>query len=159
MQRGAEFSPCRLYRYALWRIWDPAAGTVNFIGLNPSTADEQVDDPTIRRCIGFARDWGYGGLVMTNLSAFRATKPAVMKTAAEPVGRDNDSWLMRVAAEARVVVAAWGNDGAYLGRDHQVRRLMPSLHCLDLTKRGRPRHPLYLPAELLPRPWSSRSLV
>lgn len=73
MQRGAEFSPCRRYRYVLWRTWDPAAGSVNFIGLNPSTADEQVDDPTIRCCIGFARDWGYGGLVMTNLFAIPAT--------------------------------------------------------------------------------------
>ncbi|MBL8224715.1 MAG: DUF1643 domain-containing protein [Chromatiales bacterium] len=153
MQCGAEFSPCRLYRYALWRIWDPAAGTVNFIGLNPSTADEQIDDPTIRRCIGFARDWGYGGLVMTNLFAFRATEPAVMKAAEEPVGPDNDVRIAECARKAAVVIAAWGQHGSHRGRDRFVRGQIARLHYLRLTKGGHPGHPLYLPAGLLPQPW------
>ena len=81
MIKSAEFSPDKVYRYELWRIWDEALPVCMFIGLNPSTADETVDDPTIRRCINFAKEWGYGQLVMTNLFAFRATKPAEMMRA------------------------------------------------------------------------------
>ena len=124
------------------------------MGLNPSTADETQDDPTIRRCQGFARDWGYGGLVMANLFAFRATDPAVMKQAADPVGPDNDEHLLQLASTCPLVVAAWGTHGQHLGRDHQVRELTPNLHCLRLTKEGYPGHPLYLPKSLTPVRWS-----
>jgi hypothetical protein len=151
MLRGAEFSPCRRYRYVLWRTWDPAAATVNFTCLNPSTADEQIDDRTIGRFIGFARDWGYGGLVMTNLFAFRATKPADMRAAVDPVGPDNDAWLVKVAGCAGLVVAAWGNDGSHLRRDEQVRWMLPALHCLRLTKTGQSGHPLYVRGDVTPR--------
>ena len=75
MERGADISPCGRYRYSLWRKWGPGA-TCMFVGLNPSTADETADDPTIRRCMAFARDWGYGALCMANLFAYRATDPA-----------------------------------------------------------------------------------
>lgn len=148
---AALFSPCRLYRYSLWRRWDaPAKGYVMFVGLNPSTADENLDDPTIRRCIGFAKAWGYAGLCMTNLFAFRATKPSDMRLAHEPIGANNDVTLKRLAQEASVIVAAWGTNGIFLGKDREVRLLLPDLHCLRLTKAGHPSHPLYLPGNLTP---------
>lgn len=153
MERSACFSPCRTYRYALWRRWGPGAFAM-FIGLNPSTADETADDPTIRRCIGFAKSWGYDALCMTNLFAYRATDPADMKKAEFPLGRDNDGFLARLADSAGVIVAAWGAHGTYLGRDAFVRRTLGRpLHYLRLTKDGHPGHPLYLPASLRPVEW------
>lgn len=148
------FSECRRYRYT-WTAprWSDKP-YAQFIGLNPSTADESASDPTIRRCLRFARDWGYGGLVMTNLFAWRATQPADMKASDHPVGPENDHWLQQIARDAGIVVAAWGTHGAHLGRDIAVRRLLPSLSQLRLSKDGHPWHPLYLPASLLPQPWS-----
>jgi hypothetical protein len=107
------------------------------VGLNPSTADETADDPTIRRCVAFARDWGHGSLCMTNLFAYRATKPADMLAQDDPVGPENDDALRRLAGSAG-------------GRHNAVRAMMPRLHYLRLTKDG---HPLYLPAVLRPIPW------
>ena len=139
------FSPCRTYRYSLWRRWGrPEQGYAMFIGLSPSTADEVEDDPTVRRCIQFAKDWGYGALCMTNLFAFRATDPAVMKAHPEPIGPDTNAVLAELANNAGVVVAAWGNHGSHSARDRQVIALLPNLHCLKVTKAGQPSHPLYL---------------
>lgn len=140
----AVFSPCRKYRYALWRTWDARQQLVLFIGLNPSTADEVKNDPTIRRCIGFAGDWGYGGVLIGNLFAYRATRPEDMKQGSEPVGSENDLWIERMVQEADQVVAAWGNHGAYLNRFNEVRELIPQMKCLGLTAQNHPRHPLYL---------------
>jgi hypothetical protein len=120
------------------------------IGLNPSTADETEDDPTIRRCVQFARLWGYGGLCMANLFAFRAAKPAELFAARDPIGPGNDEWLMKLAASAGVVVAAWGNGGTHLERANAVTRLIPNLYCLRMNRSGQPAHPLYLPADLRP---------
>jgi hypothetical protein len=155
------FSPDRVYRYVLWRVWANHASPryCAFIGLNPSTADETTDDPTIRRCIGFAKAWGYDALAMLNLFAYRATYPADMKAESDPVGDDNDVWLARIAAEAGVVIAAWGNHGAHLNRAAAVRVLLPNLHCLRLTKAGQPEHPLYLPAALEPMDWSRERVI
>jgi hypothetical protein len=151
---GAEFSSCRTWRYTLWRIWDEAAPYLNVIGLNPSTATETLDDPTIRRCIAFARSWGYGGLYMTNAFAFRATLPKVMKKAAEPVGADNDLWLKKTAESAGLVVAAWGREGGFRDRDRAILTMIPNLHCFRVTpKTGYPEHPLYLPGDLKPIPY------
>jgi hypothetical protein len=124
------------------------------IGLNPSTADAQSDDPTVRRCIGYARDWGYGGLCLANLFAFRARRPEAMKAAADPVGPENDHHLQAMAAQAALKLAAWGVHGRHLGRDAEVAALLPSLHCLRLSLGGHPMHPLYLPRGLSPTPWS-----
>jgi len=148
---GATFSDCRTYRYVLWRQWEPEAGFVAWIGLNPSTADETKDDPTIRRCIRFAKDWGYGGIYMLNLFAFRATKPADMKAAEFPVGAMNDTTLVDYAKKSQLVIAAWGFHGDYLGRAWTVTDFLPVhsgrvLHCLGTTKDGHPKHPLYVPA-------------
>lgn len=127
-----------------------------FIGLNPSTADATNDDPTIRRCIGYARDWGCDGLCMMNLFAFRATLPKDMKAAEDPVGPENDRTLIFMAEGAEVIVAAWGNNGRYMGRDEKVKAMIPQLHYLRLTKDGFPAHPLYLPKGLKPVLWMNR---
>lgn len=151
--RHAVFSPCRTYRYALSRVWAADKPYALFIGLNPSTADETLDDPTIRRCISFASDWGYGGLVMANLFAYRATDPSEMKAATDPVGVANDEWLMELAKYAGVVVAAWGNHGAHQQRSAQVRTLLPAMQYLKMNKSGEPSHPLYLKSSLTPQRW------
>ena len=161
VKRGAYFSPCRTWRYSLFRMWDESVERVVFVGLNPSTADETKDDPTIRRCMDFARRWGYGGIIMLNLFAFRATKPEEMKAAADPVGPLNDQtisfWIQQ-----RVVVCAWGVHGGFRGRGREVRRrlrdpdalLRPKRVCiLRETRDGHPSHPLYLPATMEPVPW------
>ena len=120
MKTDAKLSECRQYRYALWRTWDDSKPYAMFVGLNPSTADETDDDPTIRRCIVFAKDWGYGGLCMANLFAYRATDPSNMFSAQDPIGPQNDVWLERLAKDAGIVVAAWGNHGGHLGRSKIV---------------------------------------
>lgn len=151
--KSARFSPCRTYRYELWRRWDVTKPYAMFIGLNPSTADETRDDPTVRRCIRFAQDWGYGALCMTNLFAIRATDPKVMLGAANPVGPDNDETLILMTRYAGIVVAAWGAHGGHRERDQWAQQAMlGKLHHLGLTKDGKPRHPLYLRADTKPQP-------
>ena len=145
MKSDATFSECRQYRYALWRLWDESKPYAMFIGLNPSTADETTDDPTINRCIDFAKSWGYGGLCMANLFAYRSTDPANLRTTQDPIGPDNDNWLKELGKSAGVVVAAWGNDGAYLGRSRVVASRITNLKCLKINKTGEPAHPLYQP--------------
>lgn len=140
--------PNREYRYTLWRYWDESLPFVQYIGLNPSTADETKDDPTIRKCVGFAKRFGMGGICMTNLFAWRDTKPENMKKAAEPIGPDNDLFLQEVAKEAEIVIAAWGNHGIHLGRDEIVRALIPNMKALKINAAtGQPGHPLYIPYE------------
>lgn len=214
--RTTIFSPCRTYRYTLWRDWASAAEDlfnriaacdnqtralaidahrerdaetawfakaslseldrsrtknrinlsrrneyVQFIGLNPSTADETADDPTIRRCIGFAKDWGFGALCMTNLFAFRATDPEEMMSAEHPISHPpslcNDGWLKAIADGAGMIVAAWGTHGRFMERSAEVKAMFRSqnkvLHCLGLNNDGTPRHPLYLPRETAPIPF------
>jgi hypothetical protein len=152
LKNTAKLSKCRKYRFALWRTWDDSISYVMFVGLNPSTADENTDDPTLTRCINYAKSWGYGGICMANLFAFRATEPTFMKSVQDPVGSQNNRWLKRLASEAGLVVAAWGNDGSYLNRSKQVREFLPSLHCLKINKSGEPAHPLYQKADLQPVP-------
>jgi hypothetical protein len=150
----ADFSDCRRYRYALWRTWDPLEPGVLFVGLNPSTADEQVNDPTIRRCMGFARRWGYGGLVMCNLYALRSTDPARLFEVEDAVGPENDDWLADQAEQAPLVVAAWGSTpGPVPDRAARVLELLGEAHCLGLTTGGAPRHPLRMPTDLQAVPY------
>ncbi|MEZ9455440.1 DUF1643 domain-containing protein [Vibrio splendidus] len=153
MKNTAKLSNCRNYRYALWRTWDTTKPYVLFIGLNPSTADESSDDPTLTRCINFAKAWGYGGVCMANLFAFRATEPKNMKSQNDPVGSENNKWLVNLADESGIVIAAWGNDGSFLSRSKQVKALIPNLHYLKMNKSGEPAHPLYLKANLTPQVW------
>ena len=147
------WSPCRRYRYVLWRLWGSGARPAMFIGLNPSTADETQDDPTVRRCKAFARSWGCDSLIMTNLFAWRATDPREMKAADQPVGSENDDWLYQLAERAHVRVAAWGVHGLWLERAMQVAAVLPDLECLGRTKDGHPRHPLYLAGTTQLEPW------
>lgn len=156
-ESGAVFSECRNYRYLLWRHWGYTenlhAQRLMIIGLNPSTADENTDDPTIRRCIQFAKSWGFGGIIMTNLFAIRATDPREMKQIFDPVGKQNDLYLKDYAANCGLVLAAWGSLGAHQGRDAEVFEMLnpiAKLHCLGVTKYGFPRHPLYVRGDTLP---------
>ena len=155
---GARFSRCRRWRTLLWRRWDESRPAANFLMLNPSTADELQLDPSCTRAYNFARLWGFGSIVITNLFAWRATDPGDMKAARDPVGRGNDAAIVRAAREAAIVVCAWGNHGAHLGRSQKVLRLLQDLplHVLKLNGGGEPAHPLYLRAMLKPKPWSFR---
>jgi hypothetical protein len=143
MQRSALFTEDKVYRYSLSRVWDNSKPYVLFVGLNPSTADENKDDPTIRKCINYAKYWGYGGLRMANLFAFRATLPIDLKQANKPVGIDNDRHIKSLSKGADMIVIAWGNDGSYLGRDKEVLKLIKSPMCLNINKSRQPSHPLY----------------
>lgn len=154
LKNTAKLSECRKYRFALWRTWDDSKPYVMFVGLNPSTADETTDDPTLTRCINYAKSWGFGGVCMANIFAYRATEPNDMKAATDPIGSENNDWLKKLSNEAGMVVAAWGNDGSYLGRSQQVKDLLPNLHCLKLNKSGEPAHPLYQKADIEPVPMS-----
>lgn len=149
----AVFSKCRTWRYSLHRIWDNSKSHVLFVLLNPSTADECEDDPTLRRGITYARKWNYGGVVFCNLFAFRTTYPDELKAAEDPIGPDNNRWIRREAALAGLVVVAWGVPGTRLNRDRQVIQLLKEygeLYCLKKTKHGHPSHPLYLSGNLVP---------
>ena len=146
-----------MHRYELWRNWDYDKPVVNFIGLNPSTADEHADDPTIRRCIGFAKAWDFGGIVMTNLFTYRATNPKEL-LAVKRCGPDYLETFQRNAVEAGMVVVAWGIPPGSLKVAHEygIEHLLVcslDLWCLGTTKNGYPKHPLYLPASTVPTRW------
>jgi len=148
MQKGADIEG--EYRYRLWRIWDDSLPLLGWIMLNPSTADADVDDPTIRKCIGFSKRWGWGGIMVTNLFALRATNPKELIGHEDPVGPHNDTFLLAEARACLVTIAAWGTRGSLNGREDQVRTLLEEgdvspLEHLRLTKAGCPGHPLYIP--------------
>lgn len=152
----ATFSPCRTWRYSLHRscsLLKAEPRLLAVIGLNPSTADETSDDPTVRRCIRYAFEWGYQGLCMLNLFAFRATDPADMKAARDPVGPGNNK-VLRSESEGRDVLCAWGVHGKFWSRGSKVRWLLRdrNLLCLGRTADGEPKHPLYMRADLKPEP-------
>lgn len=152
--RSAVLSLCGRYRYALARIWDHDLPQCGWIMLNPSTADADVDDPTIRRCMSFARDWGFGGIHVRNLFAFRATDPNELKQTAAPIEEvlrptRNSGAIEQLSNYCDQVVLAWGAHGAYLHQGAQVTRQVlcwgtPRAVHLGLTKSGQPKHPLYL---------------
>lgn len=141
-----------VYRYLLFRSWDESLPHVCFCMLNPSTADSIADDPTIRRCIGFAKAWGCGGFYVVNLFAYRATSPKELKLAPDPVGLWNFCFIYVVSQQASMTVAAWGTRGLLLHQDMHVLPLLKNPVCLGLTKAGQPKHPLYVPGdtELIP---------
>ena len=152
---GAEFSPCKRWRYLLWRRWDPAKPVANFLMLNPSTADEHKLDPTCARAREYADRWGYGGLIVTNVFGWRATDPKVMRSIEDPVGSGNDAAIVRAAKEADLLVCAWGNHGSHKERSKQIKNLLQGqkLHTLRVNANGEPAHPLYLPSKLKPTSW------
>lgn len=156
MQNTAVFSPCEAYRYYLRRVWDEGRPVMAWVMLNPSKATETVDDNTVRRCAGYAWEWGYGGFIVGNAFAYRSTDPQALETVSDPVGPENDDWIKRIAEEAALVVCGWGNHGLLCGRGAIVQRLIRSTgkepHALAITGRGQPNHPLYLKADLRPQP-------
>lgn len=153
----ATFSADRRHRYLLTRHWSSSASRVNFIMLNPSTADAFTLDPTNRRCVGFAREWGFGGLVTTNVFAWRSTDPKGLRVPEDPVGPANDEFIIESARSCELVVAAWGVHAVLGDREAQVRSLLREAgveaHVLRLTKQGHPGHPLYVAADTRPVAW------
>ncbi len=147
MKGTADFSRCGVYRYGLTRRWADGE-SVLWIMLNPSTADADVLDPTIRRCVGFSQAWGFGGLEVVNLYAIRSTDPDRIYTDADPIGDRNDQAIGAAVARCRLVIAAWGVHGAHNDRGGSTARMLRAygteLYCLGVTKDGHPRHPLYL---------------
>jgi len=153
----AVYSPCEQYRYSLTRIWDDAAGRAHFIMLNPSTATEIQNDPTVERCERRARALGFGAFRVSNIFAWRDTDPRKMRAAIDPVGPANDAAILEGCAWAGCNIAAWGTHGAHLDRGAQVVDLLRTaggtVHHLGLTKDGHPRHPLYVAYACQPELW------
>lgn len=146
---GATFSPCRQYRYALWRIWDETKPVIMFIGLNPSTANENEPDPTINTVKALSTNWGYGGFYMMNLFAIVSPDPEVLKTHPDPLG-DNDGWLEQVSMKCDDVVFAWGAFKEAKERCQKIIDQFPDALCIKILKDGSPKHPLYTPYSATP---------
>lgn len=152
MKRSAVISRCTLYRYELRRVWDSSKPAVLIIGLNPSRADAFEEDNTSRVCINYAKRWGYGSLLLGNLFAYRTPDRSVVRAIADPIGAENDRYLLRLQAEAALVVCAWTDDGAFRNRDQEVLSFLRNPHCIAKLKSGRPGHPLYKRKVLCPIP-------
>lgn len=152
MKSSAVLSPCGLYRYRLDRVWDETLPPVCWVMLNPSTADADADDPTIRRCMGFAERWGYGGNRVVNVYALRSADPKRLWEAGDPVGPENDQSIIDACAGERTIVAWCTN--AKLDRVKAVLSLLAPnalmVECLVVTKNGHPKHPLYVRGDVKP---------
>lgn len=148
MIREAILSDCGQYRYSLSRSWGDSKKFVLFIGLNPSIADASIDDPTVRRLIGFCKIWGYDSLAIGNLFAYRATDPSDMMSADNPIGIDNDEVIMELARAADKIVFCWGSLGGYNDRSMLLANILKPFNskvCVfGHNKNGEPKHPLYL---------------
>lgn len=149
MRRSAIFSPCGTYRYLLSRRWSQGP-RIAWAMLNPSTADDKQDDPTIRRCIGFSRAWGFGAMDVVNLYALRATDPAMVRRHPAPVGPENDEHIAAAVGPARVVVAGWGAFRFAAERAERVHGALGMACCIGTTREGWPRHPLYAASSARP---------
>ena len=163
VETGAVFSSDMRYRYKLWRIWNRQLPLVNFILLNPSTADAEEDDPTVYCCGQRARHMGYGGLLVTNVFAFRSTDPGRLYEIDDPVGPENDDAIITEAKRAAMVVCGWGKLGKYMGRATfvcdllRLHKVYP--HALNLNGDGSPEHPLYQPYSRQPIPYYTREAL
>ncbi len=163
LTRSARLSPDGRFRHVLGRTWTPAGLQIAFIGLNPSVADADVDDPTCRRCVRFAQDSGFGRLVMVNLFAFRATRPAELWASGPAQSSDEDAVMAKILGSVDRVVACWGAVPQATDRARQVLAIAAAhaqpVYVLGLSKHGHPRHPLYLPASARPQPWAAPGQV
>jgi len=153
----ALYSECERYRYALTRVWDEGGSRVHFLMLNPSTATELQNDPTVERCERRARALGHGAFCVTNIFAWRDTDPRAMRRALDPVGPENDAAILDAANWASATVCAWGTHGAHLNRGPEVEAMLraagaPLLH-LGLSRQGHPKHPLYIGYAVQPMVW------
>ncbi len=169
IKRAARFDSSRRYRYRLDRCWRSDNFESNnfeidksdlvFVMLNPSCANETADDPTLRACIQVAQRWGFGSLSVVNLFGYCTAHPAELKTVADPVGPENDDYLIAAAEQAQQVVLAWGNAGVFLGRDRTILTLLTPYHSklsyLQINRSGQPRHPLYIPRNAPLKPYTS----
>lgn len=160
MNNEAIFNKERTHRYSIKRIWEPTKKKVVFICLNPSTADEYEDDQTFGRCIDFAERWGngaYGTVEIVNLFAYRTKDPQILKESLDPIGVENDQYIIKAVKNADLVVAAWGEHGSYKRRDRQVLNLIKNeskqIHCLDVLKCKQPKHPSRAKKDLIPVPF------
>ncbi len=147
---SAIFDPTGTYRYTLWRGWSDAP-RLAFVLLNPSTADGLYNDPTIRRCMRLAQGWGFGSVEVVNLFAYRSPHPKMLTQVPDPVGPENDRYLLAAVKQAEQVIVAWGNWGCLFERDRAVLRLLAGrspLFCLGNNRSGQPRHPLYVRREV-----------
>lgn len=151
----AELSEDKRYRYKLTRIWDKSKKMVCFVGLNPSTADEAENDPTVWKLVRSADSWGYGGIVIVNLFAVRTPSPQQMLREEEPIGVKNDETLRAAADNAAYdkVIAVWGDDGGHKNRGSEVKKLFRQLWMLEVSQSGNPRHPRFLPRDVRPKIW------
>lgn len=153
----AIYSPCESYRYLLTRVWNPTGARALFVMLNPSTATELQNDPTVERCERRARALGFGAFRVANIFAYRATDPRVMRAALDPVGPENDRMIAQSAPWADRIICAWGSHGAHMARGAQVEALLRATGCplfhLGLTRHGHPKHPLYIAYAKQPEPW------
>ncbi len=154
----AFYSDCEKYRYSLTRVWDPSGTRASFVMLNPSTATEVQNDPTVERCERRARALGHGAFSVTNIFAWRDTDPRAMRRAPDPVGPANDDAILEAAHWGDQVVCAWGTHGAHLDRGPTVESLLRGtglpLHHLGLSKAGHPKHPLYIAYAETPQLWT-----
>lgn len=154
----AVYSDCEAYRYSLTRIWEGTGQRVGFVMLNPSTATETQNDPTVERCERRARALGFGSFTVVNIFAWRDTDPRAMRAAADPIGPANDDAILECATAAHQIICAWGAHGAFLGRGAQVAALLrhveKPLYHLGLSKEGHPKHPLYIPYSTTPILWN-----
>ena len=157
IQRSACFDSTGQYRYQLDRQWDETLPAIALVMLNPSRADHQHDDPTLRRCMRLAQDWQYGSLTVVNLFAYCTSSPQVLKAVDDPIGVENDAAILQACQQAPCILLAWGNAGTLHQRDRIVLELLTPwrdrCHCLGLTRAGQPRHPLYIPRKTQPRPF------
>lgn len=162
MIKSAQISDCGKYRFILTRIWDDTKRAAVFIMLNPSTADGKEDDPTIRRCINFAKSWNCGSINVVNLFDLRTSSPEEMKKAEAPISRDNNFIVYMTVRKAvmlnALIICAWGNHGCYLGQDKKILDLINQAGgdpmALKVSKAGQPCHPLYLKADSMPVPYT-----
>lgn len=155
---GATYSPCGKYRYTLWRQWEPDKAVATFVMLNPSTATELENDPTVERCQRRVVQLGYGGMRVVNIFALRSTDPQMLYRTDDPIGPENDAAILSSVKDAGIVIAAWGFHGEYMQRGKAVQLLLAAhgvrVHCLGVTKNtGMPRHPLYVSYATRPIPF------
>jgi len=159
-RRTAVFSPCRKWRYHLKQVWDDTKPNLLWMMLNPSTADETQNDPTVERCEQRARQWGYGGVEVYNIFAYRATDPSDMKAQAEPIGPDNDKWAAEFAKQSQhtLAILGWGEHGKHRDRGAEVLKIIQShqgqVQVLKVNKSGHPKHPLYIGYKQKPQPFN-----
>ena len=156
-QSTALYSNCLRYRYSLTRIWDLKGKRVHFVMLNPSTATEIQNDPTVERCERRARTLGYGAFCVTNIFAWRDTDPKKMRSALDPIGSHNDEAITKACDWADKTIAAWGTHGTHMERGAYVEKLLgrlnKSVFHLGLSKDGHPKHPLYIAYKKMPELW------